>query len=419
MTLGLAYETGQRWLTWLRAQPGVERAEAAGQPAPLEGNHRRPGPGRGDRDPAALMKAFTTRPEVDRILGQGENKSSVELKDGTRIQLWAQPPECFGALWMYATGSKDHNVRVRELAQRKGLSLSERGLLDSQGGLLRYPSEEEVYAALGLDWIPPELREDRGEIEAAANHELPRLIELADLRMELHTHSTWSDGALSIEEMARAAIARGYKVLAITDHSSYLGITGGMKPEDLPRQRVEIDQVQRKLGDQILLLQGAEVDIRADGMLDYPDEALASLDIVICSLHASLRQPREQITQRLLERHPQPARRHHRPPHRAAAARPGWRRPGLAGRLCRAPGTRHRPGNQRHPHRLDADDVHTRHAAGLGMPIAINTDAHASAHYENQLYGVSVARRAWLEKDAVMNCWEPPRLLDWLAQRGK
>ena len=143
------------------------------------------------------MPAFTSHPEVPRVLGQGENKSSMELQDGLRIQLWAQPPESFGALWMYATGSKDHNVRVREMAQRKGLSLSERGLVDASGDLLRCPEEEEIYAALGMDWVPPELREDRGEIDAAVKHALPRLITFAEIDMELHSHSTWSDGAVS------------------------------------------------------------------------------------------------------------------------------------------------------------------------------------------------------------------------------
>ena len=417
MTLGLAYSTGLRWLDWLRAQPGVERAE-------LAGSLRRWKETIGDldlvaatRDPGGLMRAFTTRPEVTRILGQGENKSSIELEDGKRLQLWAQPLDCFGALWMYATGSKDHNVRLRELAQRKGLSLSERGLLDSAGLLLQYPSEEQVYAALGLGWIPPELREDRGEMEAAAQ-KLPRLIGLQDIHMELHSHTTWSDGGANIEEMARAAIARGYQVLAVTDHSSYLGVTNGMKPEDLPRQRAELDQVQRRLGDQIRLLHGAEVDIRSDGTIDYPDEALASLDIVICSLHASLRQPREQVTQRLLNAI--------RNPHVDIIAHPTGRllpdRDGadLDWQAVYAAAQEHGTALEINsdPHRLDSDDIHTRRAHELGIPITINTDAHAPAHFDNLLFGVSVARRAWLEKDAVLNCWEPQRLLAWLARRG-
>lgn len=419
MTLGRAYEAGQRWLEWLRAQPGVERAEPAG-------SLRRWKETVGDLDfvvahraPAPIMQAFTTHPEVARVLGQGENKSSVELNDGTRIQLWAQPPESFGPLWMYATGSKDHNVRVRELAQRKNLSLSERGLLDEAGALMRSPEEEAVYAALGLDWIPPELREDRGEIEAAARHALPNLVTLDDIRMELHSHTTWSDGVNTIEEMAHAAIRKGYRVLAVTDHSSYLGIVGGMKPEDLPRQREELDAVQRKLGDQILLLHGAEVDIRADGALDYPDEVLATLDFVIASLHASLRQPREQVTARLLNAI--------RNPHVDLIAHPTGRLlPDRSGAdldwqavyaALKEHGTMLEINAS--PTRLDADDAHTRHAAGLGVPIAINTDAHAPNGLDEMIYGVSVARRAGLEAPQVVNTWEPQRLLDWLKHRGK
>ncbi len=418
MTLLRASEEGARWLAWLRKQPGVERAEPAG-------SLRRWKETVGDldlvvahREPAALMQAFTAHPDVARVLGQGENKSSVELKDGLRIQLWAQPPESFGALWIYATGSKDHNVRVRELAQRKGLSLSERGLLDAQGNLLRMPEEEQIYAALGLDWIPPELREDRGEVEAAAKHALPRLVSLGDIRMELHSHSTWSDGAVTIEEMARAAIARGYKVLAVTDHSHYMGIVNGMRPEDLPRQRAEIEEVQRKLGGQILLLQGAEVDIRSDGALDYPDEALAALDVVIASLHMSLHQPREQVTARLLNAI--------RNPHVDIIAHPTGRLlPDRAGAdldwsAVFAALAEHGTALEINasPMRLDADDAHTRHAAGLGIPITINTDAHAPRGMDEMIYGVSVARRAGLSAECVINTWEVEKLTGWLKKRG-
>ncbi|GAP07601.1 DNA polymerase IV [Anaerolinea thermolimosa] len=419
MTLGRAWEAAQRWLGWLRSQAGVERAEPAG-------SLRRWKETIGDldlviahRDPVALMQAFTSHPEVARTLGQGENKSSIELRDGARIQLWAQPPESFGALWQYATGSKDHNVRLRELAQKKGLSLSERGLLDEAGNLRRIADEADLYAALGLEWIPPELREDRGEIEAAARHALPRLVTLEDIRADLHCHTTWSDGVSTIEEMARAAIQHGYHVLAITDHSSYMGIVGGMKPEDLPRQKAEIAAVQQKLGDQILLLQGAEVDIRSDGIMDYPDEVLASLDLVIASLHTSLRQPREQITARLLNAI--------RNPHVDIIAHPTGRLlPDRSGAdldwqavfaALQENGTALEINAS--PSRLDADDAHTRYAASLGIPIVINTDAHAPGGLHEMRFGVAVARRAWLEAPQVINTWETHRLLDWLKQRGK
>jgi DNA polymerase (family X) len=418
MTLMKAGELNHRWLDWLRAQPGVERAEAAG-------SFRRWKDTVGDLDlvvahraPTALMQAFTSHPDVSRILGQGENKSSVELNNGVRVQLWAQPPESFGALWMYATGSKDHNVRVRELAQRKNLSLSERGLLDDAGTLQRYADEQALYAALGMDWVAPELREDRGEVDAAQQHRLPPEVDLAKIHMDLHSHSTWSDGASSIEEMALAAIQRGYSVLAITDHSSYLGITRGMKPEDLPRQKEEIAAVQHKLGSRILLLHGAEVDIRADGVLDYPDEALAQLDLVIASLHASLRQPREQITQRLLNAINNP--------HVDIIAHPTGRLlPDRAGAdldwqavfaALQANGTALEINAS--PMRLDIDDVRARHAASLGIPIVINTDAHHPDDMDTMIYGLSVARRAWLEPNSILNTWRPAQLVEWLHKRG-
>lgn len=416
MSLGKAYEIGRRWLAWLRAQPGVERAETAG-------SLRRWKETVGDLDLVAaaretgpLMSAFTAQPEVRRVLGQGENKSSVELRDGTRIQLWAQPPESFGALWMYATGSKEHNVRLRELAQRKGLSLNERGLVNQDGQLRRFAAEEDVYAELGLAWVPPELREDRGEVDAAAAGQLPSLLRREDIRMELHTHSTWSDGAADIETMARAALERGYRVLAITDHSGYLGITGGMRAEDLPRQRAEIERARTRLGERILILHGAEVDIRADGSLDYPDEALASLDLVIASLHASLRQPREQVTMRLLSAI--------RNPHVDLIAHPSGRLlPDRGGADLDWQSVFHAA--QEHgtaleinasPNRLDIDDVRARHASGLGIPLAINTDAHTPDQMDLMPFGVSVARRAWLASEAVINAWETERLLAWLKR---
>lgn len=418
MTLARAWSLAHRWLEWLRAQPGVERAEPAG-------SLRRWKDTVGDLDlvaatraPAPLMEAFVHHPEVKRVLGQGENKSSVELLDGARIQVWTQPPESFGALWMYATGSKDHNVRMRELAQRQGLSLSERGLTDEEGNLRRIASEEEGYAMLGLAWIPPELREDRGEVDAAREGRLPRLIELQDIRMELHTHSTWSDGAVSIEEMVRAALAHGYHAIAITDHSSYMGIVRGMKPEDVLRQREEVEAVRRKFGEQILILHGAEVDIRADGTLDYPDEVLAQLDIVIASLHASLRQPREQITARVLNalRNPHVDILAHPTgrllPDRAGAdldwgqIYPALQESGAALEINAS------------PYRLDADDVHVRHAASLGIPIVINTDAHAPVGMDEMVFGVSVARRAWLTAPQVVNTWTREALLEWLKRRG-
>ncbi len=298
--LGKAWPFTQQMLAFLRGIPGVEKAEAAG-------SLRRMRSTVGDidlvvaaADSASVMQAFTTHPDVERVLGSGPTKASVEFRSSLRAQLWVHPPERFGTALQFATGSKDHNVRLRELAIKRGLSLSDQSFLRPDGSEILCASEEEVYALLGLPWIPPELREDRGEVQAALAGALPRTVEMADLQSELHCHTTWSDGRLTVRQMAEAALRRGLKVLAITDHSASLGVAGGLSVDELKAQRAEIDAVQAELGDSIRLLQGCEVEIRADGTLDFPDEALEKLDIVIAALHSSLRQPRQQVTLRAL-----------------------------------------------------------------------------------------------------------------------
>ncbi|MBN1452736.1 MAG: DNA polymerase/3'-5' exonuclease PolX, partial [Anaerolineales bacterium] len=298
--LGDAWPFANQILDELRAIPGVKAADAAG-------SLRRMRATVGDldllvaaKDPKPVMKAFVEHALVSRVLGHGDTKSSVEYSNGMRAQLWVHPPERFGTALQYATGSKDHNVRLRELALSQGLSLSEHALAKENGEEILCATEEKVYKTLGLPWIPPELREDRGEIQAAKAGNLPIRLERKDIRSELHSHSTWSDGKKSIKEMADAAIARGYKLLAITDHTHSLGIANGLSVERLHEQRKEIDRVQAELGDTIVLLQGTEMEIRADGSLDFPDKVLAELDIVIASLHVSIRQERAQATQRIL-----------------------------------------------------------------------------------------------------------------------
>ncbi|MHB8817692.1 MAG: DNA polymerase/3'-5' exonuclease PolX, partial [Bellilinea sp.] len=419
MTLGVARPIGLRWVEWLQAQPCVQQAEFAG-------SLRRWRSTIGDLDlvaacddSAALMAAFTSHPEVVRVLGQGENKSSIELSNGLKLQLWTQPPENFGSLLQFVSGSKEHNVRLREFALKQGWSLSERGLTSTDGKLVTYSEEESLYQALGLPWIAPELREDRGEIQAAQTGDLPALLKIDQLQAELHSHSTWSDGVNTIREMALAARQRGLKMLAITDHSASLGIAGGLKAEDLLRQRAEIDQVQKELGSDFRLLQGTEVEIKADGSLDYPDEVLAQLDIVIASLHVSLRQPRPEVTARLLKVMQNP--------HVDIIGH-------LTGRLLP-----NREGADldmdsvlkaalenglaleinANPARLDLDEVYSRRAAEMGIPLSINTDAHSPADLDLVEYGVSVARRAWVEPEAVLNCWSVEKITAWLQSRGR
>ena len=418
MLLGDAMPMARELQVALRDLPGVVDAQVAG-------SLRRWRETVGDIDILVashqadpVMDAFTKLPRVARVLGRGPVKSSVEFVDGSRAQVWVHPPERFGTALQYATGSKDHNVRLRELALAAGLSLSEHALKRSADGTeILCATEAEVYAALGLPFVPPELREDRGELQAARKQRLPRGLELTDIRGSLHNHSTWSDGKASVLEMAQAALARGLSILAITDHSSGLGVTQGVDAEGLARQREEIDAAQAELGSALRILQGIEVEIKADGSLDLDDRTLSGLDIVVASMHTGLRQPREQVTARMLAaiRHPQvdiighPSGRliQRREPADldmdavfAAAAESG-----VALEI------------NANPRRLDLSDVYVRRAVELGIPLSINTDAHRPEHFDYLEYGVATARRGWAEAELVINCWPPERLLAWLAGR--
>jgi DNA polymerase (family 10) len=413
-----AWPAADELLTKLRKIPGVKRAVAGG-------SLRRMKETVGDldllvaaEDSAPVMEAFTNFPEVLQVIGSGKTKSSVEFNNGLRAQLWVHPPERFGTALQYATGSKDHNVRLRELSLKKDLSLSEHGFTRDDESEILCATEEEVYEVLGIPWIPPETREDRGEVQAALAGELPDFIELSDIKAELHTHSTWSDGKLSIKEMAMAARDRGYKILAVTDHSPSLGITQGVTIEDFKEQRAEIDRAQEELADSILILQGSEVEIKADGTLDYPDQVLAALDIVFASLHVSLRQPREQVTQRLLNAVQNP--------HVDVIGHPTGRlipdREGadldMEAVFAAAAQTGVAMEISAHPERLDLNDIHARQAIELGIPLSINTDAHSPGELDLMHFGVATARRGWVEAEHVLNAWEPDRLLDWLRSRG-
>ncbi len=417
--LGKAYPLAQEIIAQLKKVKGVVDAQPAG-------SLRRMRPTIGDLDIAVatkdskpVMEAFVTLPRVLRVLGRGETKASVEFTDGTRAQVWVHPPQEFGTALLYATGSKEHNVRLREMALAKNLSLSDHSFLrlKDEGKEIFCATEEEVYKTLGLPWIPPELREDRGEIQAAKANKLPKLIEVKDIKADLQTHSTWSDGKLSMLEMARAAAKRGIKVIAFTDHSASLGVTGGLKMEDHKKQAAEIKKIQKQLGDSILVLHASEVEIKADGSLDYPDEFLATLDLVLASMHTSLRQPREKVTQRVIKAI--------RNPHVDIIGHPTGRlipdREGadldMEAVLNAAAETGVALEINASPYRLDLEDVYARRARELGIPISINTDSHSEEDFDMLPYGVATARRAWLTKNDVINCWSTDKLLGWLKNR--
>jgi len=418
--LGRAYPLAQALISEFKKVKGVVDAQPGG-------SLRRMRDTVGDldilvasKDPSAVMDIFVKLPRIHRVLGKGPTKASIEFNDGLRVQLWVHPPEEFGTALVYATGSKEHNIRLREMALAKNLSLSDhlfKNIID--GSEIFCATEEEVYKTLGLPWIPPELREDRGEIQAAKANKLPKLIQKKDIKADLQMHSTWSDGKLSMLEMARAAAKRGMKVIAFTDHSVSLGVTGGLSIDDHKKQAAEIRKIQKQLGDSILVLHASEVEIKADGRLDYPDEFLASLDLVVASLHTSLRQPREKVTERVINAI--------RNPHVDIIGHPTGRliqeREGadldMEAVLQAAAKSGVAMEINAHPARLDLDDIHARRAKELGIPLSLNTDAHSEGDLDLLFYGVATARRAWLEPKDVINTWPTKKLLDWVKKRGK
>jgi DNA polymerase (family X) len=399
------------------AAPGILRAEVAG-------SLRRWRETIGDvdllvaaTDPAPIMAAFRDLPQVREVLGSGDTKTSVRLHNGVQVDLRVLEPNRWGTALQYFTGSQAHNVELRELALKQGWSLNEYALKSTRGEETRtFADEEGVYAALGLEWIPPELREAHGEIAAAQKHRLPKLIERDDIKGEMHAHSTYSDGRNTLAEMAAAAVERGYRFFAFTDHSESLGVTGGMSAETWRRQREELAGVRAQFPS-LLILQGAEVEVRADGSLDYPDELLAEMDVVVAAVHVSHRQPREQITQRALNAL--------RNPHVDILAHPSGR---LIGRreaseadldqiISVAAETGTLLEINAHWLRLDLDDTHARRALELGVPLVINTDAHSPADMDNLEYGIAVARRAWATAKDVANAWPVEKLMGYLRER--
>ncbi|MEJ2756871.1 MAG: DNA polymerase/3'-5' exonuclease PolX [Anaerolineales bacterium] len=416
--LGDVWDFAEEQLEFLRNLPGVVRAEPAG-------SLRRMRDTIGDLDilvaadnSEPIMEAFVSQGNIARVEGRGPTKTSVEFGNGFRAQLWVHPKEKFGTALQYATGSKDHNVKIRAIALDQGYSLSEHALTKEDGTEVLCDTEEKVYQTIGLPYIPPELREDRGEVQAAKSGTLPELITLDDIIADLHTHSEWSDGRATMREMVQAAIQHGLKVLAITDHSVSLGIGNGLSIERLMQQKEALKPLREEFAGQITILHGTEMEIKADGTLDFPDEILAQLDIVVASLHVSMRQPREQVTERMLNAIQNP--------HVDIIGHPTNRLlPDRAGadldmesvfQAAAEYGTALEI--NANPQRLDLNDIHARRAIELGIPLTIDTDAHAPAHFSLLHFGVATARRAWAEKENVLNTWPVEKLFAWLKERG-
>lgn len=366
-------------------------------------------------DTEKTVKEFTELPFVKDVLASGSTKGSVITRDGIQVDLRVVGPESYGGALQYFSGSQAHNVKLRGIAQKNGLRINEYGIFRGEekisGG-----TEKEMYGTLDLPFIPPELREDRGEIEAAAEGNLPDLIELSDIKGDLHMHTTWSDGKATISEMAESAIELGYQYIAITDHSPSSTIANGLSIERLKEKKKELTEVNKGMKG-INILMGSEVDIKTDGTLDYPDEILKELDVVIASVHSGFKMDRETITSRIL--------RALENPYVHAIGHP-------TGRLI----------NERDPYdvdmdqliesalihnkalevnssylRLDLKDLHVKKAVEAGVKIIISTDAHRPQGLLQMRYGIGTARRGWVQKKDVLNALEFDELSEWLQSK--
>ena len=418
-------------LRHMREAPGAERLEVAG-------SYRRRNETIGDVDllvqaelPAPeVMEHFTAFASVERVVLAGDTRGAVVLRYGLEVELRIVPRRAFGGAMHYLTGSKEHNIAVRQIAQRQGLRVNEWGVFrlpegvdpgevgKEEGERVAGETEESVFEAVGMAWMPAVLRENRGEVEAALDGSLPELVTLENIRGDLHMHSTWSDGKASIEEMARACQDRRYKYLAISDHSPALAMVGGITPERAVDQWEEIARIQEGL-DGITIFKSLEVDILRDGSLDMTDEVLETLDLVVISVHSLMDMDRVVMTDRVITamQHPQVD----------ILAHP-------TGRLL----TRREPFEiemeevlqaardldvaveiNANPNRLDLSDVHAHRAKELGVKVCINTDAHSVQGLDHMSYGVDQARRAWLNTGDVLNTMTLNGVKKWLERREK
>jgi DNA polymerase (family X) len=367
-------------------------------------------------DPARVIGTLCALPSVTEVLGRGDTRASVRHQDGLQVDLRVVAPESLGAALQYFTGSKAHNVRVRELAARRGLRVSEYGVFDeATGARIASATEEEVYAAVGLACIPPELRENAGEIEAAREGRLPALVTEAAIRGDLHAHTDWSDGHHPLERLVGAAEARGYEYIIVSDHSQSTAIANGLTVERLRAQLQAIRALQPR--HRIRILAGCECDILADGAMDFPDDVLGELDIVLAAVHSRFKQSRAEMTARIVR-----ALEH---PHVDVLAHPTGRRIGTREpydvdleavfATARAHGKAVEINSS--PERLDLSDTHARRAAELGLPIAISTDTHYLSELDHLELGLGVARRAWLTPGHVLNTRPLAELLQWKGSR--
>ncbi len=367
-----------------------------------------------------IMRAFTTRSDVEEVLMEGQTRSTVLLKSGFHVDLRVVKKSSFGAAWQYFTGSKAHNVALRERARKMGLKINEYGVFDKTGFSIAGATEEDVYSAVGLPWIPPEIRDNSGEIEAAVEGRLPKLLEVTDIRGDLHSHSRRSDGSATIDEMARAAMERGYEYLAVTDHSKALGVANGLDTRRVRAEMEAIDSFNEAMqmgGNPFRLLKGTEVDIRADGTLDHPHELLEELDCVVAAVHSGFSMDSAAMTERIIKAiqtgrvdilaHPTG---------RLISSRSAYA-VDMEAVMDAALEFNVAMELNSCPERLDLKDSHLRLAVKKGLKICISTDSHSTGQLSNIVFGLHTARRGWLEPENVLNTMGLKELSAYIASR--
>jgi len=415
--LGVALPVARDIQAHLEVLPQVKEVELAGQLRRREEMVDKLELVVAGTEPKEVLAVLPGLAEVEEILARSEDSIRLRLKSGPVLEVLAAEPKCYWWTLWKATGSAEHVAQVLALAAERGLLIGGPDAVPPDVLLAGVASEDEFYQRLGLSFIPPEIREGKEEVDAARQGRLPQLVDLADIRGDLHCHSRWSDGVMSLEELAQAAAAKGYEFVAVCDHSQSLTVANGLSVERLRAQHREIQELNEKLGS-IQLLSGIEVDILADGSLDLPDSVLAERDVVIASIHSGFRQDMEQLTMRIIKAMENP--------HVDIIGHPTGR---LLGRrdpyavdMERVIEAAARTGTvleiNASPDRLDLNDVNARAAKEAGVKIVINTDAHSQPELDNMHLGLSVARRAWLTKDDLVNAWSWQEIKEYFARKS-
>lgn len=411
MSLGEALPIATEIVGKLKSRPGVGRIDYAGSVRRMKETVRDIDILIASGKPKPIMDSFVSLPRVKDILAHGGTKSSVLLKEGIQVDLRIVEPESYGAALLYFTGSKQHNIHLRGIANERGFKINEYGVFNEKTGKrVAGKEEEDIYKYFKLSFIPPELREDAGEIRAAAKGSLPDLVELKDIRGDIHVHSEWSDGANSCGELAEAAKKKGYEYIAVTDHTESLKVAGGLNRSELKEKIKEIRRLNKRIRG-VTLLAGTEVDILPDGSLDIDEDLLPELDIVVAAVHSGFKQGKERLTKRIVNAM--------KNRHVHIIAHPTGRLMGVRDayeldfeevfKVARETNTALEI--NAFPYRLDLNDINTRRAKETGVALAIGSDTHTKDQFDNMYFGVAVARRGWLEKKDILNTLSLDKLL--------